>query len=320
MITASRVTYARHPLFCLVIFFAFACCVPKSLLAQTQPTSQTPAPSKIDWQKGPFVAKLGTVAEIKVPQGYEFSDGEGARKYLEMTGNPPEGSEIGIVTPIGQAKEDDWVILFDFDETGYVKDDEKSSIDANKLLENMKKGTEEDNEERKKRGWMPFHLDGWTTQPFYDTSTNNLTWGTLGHNDKNLQTINYATRVLGRHGVVRVDLVTDPETVAATLPRFKSVMSGFSFTNGSRYSDFVSGDKVATYGLTALIAGGATAVAIKTGLFAKLLAMLAAMWKVIAVAFAALVSRLKNIITAIKNKFGKKSDHELSPDVRDDAS
>jgi uncharacterized membrane-anchored protein len=314
----SRASRLLRPLLCLSLIVAFYGVIHKRAYGQSQPASQ-PQP-KIDWQKGPITAKLGSVAEIKVPAGYEFSDGDGARKYLEITGNPPEGTEIGIVTPIGQAKGDDWVILFDFDETGYVKDDEKSSIDADKLLDNMKKGTEEENEERKKRGWMSFHLTGWTTQPFYDQTTNNLTWATVGHDDKNGQTINYATRILGRRGVVRVDLVTDPETVAATLPRFKDVMSGFSFTNGSRYADFVNGDKVASYGLTALIAGGATAVAIKTGLFAKLLAMLAGLWKIIAVAFAALMSRLKNIVAAIKRKFGKNSGNELSPDVRDDAN
>jgi uncharacterized membrane-anchored protein len=266
---------------------------------------QQPAPPKIDWQKGPFTAKLGSIAEIKVPQSYEFSDGEGARKYLEITGNPTSGSEIGIVTPVGNDKDDQWVILFDFDETGYVKDDEKSSIDATKLLDELKKDTEQDNEERKKRGWTPFHVTGWQTLPFYDETTHNLTWGTIGNTDDSKlgETINYSTRILGRAGVMRVDLVTDPETVAATLPNFKSVMSGFSFTNGSRYADFVKGDKVAEYGLTALIAGTATAVAMKTGLFAKLIAMLAAMWKIIAVAFAALMTRIKNIITAIKNRF-----------------
>lgn len=273
---------------------------------QSQPAmQQQPAPPKIDWQKGPFTAKLGSIAEIKVPQSYEFSDGEGARKYLEITGNPTSGSEIGIVTPVGNDKDDQWVILFDFDETGYVKDDEKSSIDATKLLDELKKDTEQDNEERKKRGWTPFHVTGWQTLPFYDETTHNLTWGTIGNTDDSKlgETINYSTRILGRAGVMRVDLVTDPETVAATLPNFKSVMSGFSFTNGSRYADFVKGDKVAEYGLTALIAGTATAVAMKTGLFAKLIAMLAAMWKIIAVAFAALMTRIKNIITAIKNRF-----------------
>jgi uncharacterized membrane-anchored protein len=110
---------------------------------------------------------------------------------------------------------------------------------------------------------------------------------------------------------MRVDLVTDPETVAATLPRFRQVMTGFSFTQGSRYADFVAGDKVAEYGLTALIAGGATAVAMKTGLFAKLLAALAGLWKIIAVGFAALATRIKNIAAAVRAKFRRKPQSDI---------
>ena len=52
------------------------------------------------------------------------------------------------------------------------------------------------------------------------------------------------------------------------------------------YSDFRAGDKVAEYGLATLVAGGATAVAAKTGLLAKL-------WKLIAAGIAALIAFLK---------------------------
>jgi len=287
-----------------------------ALHAQTPAPADKPNPNPIGWKKGPCTANLGGVAELKVPEGYEFADGDGARKYLELTHNPSGGSEVGILTPVSDQKADDWIVLFDFDDTGYVKDDEKSSIDAPKLLESMEKATEADNEERRKRGWEPFHITGWQTMPFYDQSTHNLTWGTLGKGDnpQEGETINYATRILGRRGVIRVDLVLDPSQTAATLPKFKEVMTGFSFTAGSRYADFVKGDKVAEYGLTALIAGGAAAVAIKTGLFAKLIALLAGLWKVIAVAFAALLSRIKQIFASIRRKI---SGEEKAPSVDD---
>jgi len=314
MSETNLVSRTSRILSCTALVVVFTALAP-ALHAQTPPANQ-PAPSGIEWHKGPYTAKLGDVAEIKIPAGYEFADGAGAKRYLELTHNPPEGTEVGIVTPIGEDKADNWVVLFDFDETGYVKDDEKSSIDADKLLDSMKKGTEEDNVERKKRGWEPFHLTGWQTQPFYDQSTHNLTWATIGNTDdpKEGETVNYSTRILGRRGVMRTDLVTDPAQAEATIPKFKDIMTGFSFTSGSRYADFVKGDKVAEYGLTALIAGGAAAVAMKTGLFAKLLAVLAGLWKVIAVGFAALLSRIKQIFAAIRRKI---SGEEKAPSVDD---
>jgi uncharacterized membrane-anchored protein len=304
MSVSGRRAYSR--------IFAFGCILllllataPASL-AQGKDVQSDPAP--IEWHPGPFAANLGSAALLEIPAGYRFADAAGARRFLELTHNPPSEQEVGIVTPILHKGDDGnkfWFVLFDFDETGYIKDDEKSSIDADKLLDSMKKATEQGNATRKERGWSAFHLVGWQTQPFYDATTHNLTWGTLGSDEdtKQGQTVNYATRILGRHGVMRIDLVLSPEQVTDVVPRFGELLSGFKFIPGNRYADFVKGDKVAEYGLTALIAGGATAIALKTGLFAKLLAMLAALWKLIAIGVAAVMTRIKSIIAAIKRKF-----------------
>src|SRR5260370_40849327 len=49
---------------------------------------------KIDWQDGPTVGKLGSLAEIKVPERYRFAGADGTRKFLELTQNPPSGNEL----------------------------------------------------------------------------------------------------------------------------------------------------------------------------------------------------------------------------------
>jgi uncharacterized membrane-anchored protein len=85
---------------------------------------------------------------------------------------------------------------------------------------------------------------------------------------------------------MNADLILGPEEMASVEPQFKKILAGFRFTGGNRYADFVQGDKLAGYGLTALVAGGATAVAIKTGLFAKL-------WKFLLVIGAAIVGAIK---------------------------
>jgi uncharacterized membrane-anchored protein len=307
MLARGRQAYASAFAFGCILLPLASC---PAVLAQGKDVQSDPAP--IDWHPGPFTAKLGSVAEMNIPAGYQFADAAGARRFLELTHNPPSEQEVGIVTPILHKGDDDnkfWFVLFDFDETGYVKDDEKSSIDADKLLESMKKATEQGNATRKEKGWSAFHLVGWQTQPFYDATTHNLTWGTLGRDEdpKQGDTVNYSTRILGRNGVMRIDLVLSPEQVTDVVPHFDNLLSGFKFIPGNRYADFVKGDKVAEYGLTALIAGGATAIALKTGLFAKLLAMLAGLWKLIAIGVAAVLARIKNIITTIKGKFRPKS-------------
>lgn len=80
-------------------------------------------PPVIKWIKGPTTAKLGTIAEIDVPEGCLVADGEGARKFLELTHNPTSGAELGIVVP--QSEKETWFVLFEFSDVGYVKDDDK---------------------------------------------------------------------------------------------------------------------------------------------------------------------------------------------------
>jgi uncharacterized membrane-anchored protein len=265
--------------------------------------------SGIVWNKGPYTAKLGNVAEIQIPQGYAFTDAAGTKRFMELTHNPSSEEEIGLILPIppdkgsGEAAPN-WYLLFSFDEMGYVSDSEKTSLDANKILESLKKNTEDENEYRQKQGWAAYHVTGWQTPPFYDEKTHDLTWATLGSSDdpKEGQSVNYSTRILGRSGAMSVDLVLDPADLATVLPLSQEVMSKFNFTQGSRYADFVKGDKVATYGLTALIAGGAAAAVIKTGLFAKLIAAMAALWKLIVVGLAAVGSAIKKFFAKLKRK------------------
>lgn len=278
-------------LFCLASAITFAVPISPSLRAEDPNNSPPP----IKWEKGPVTAKLGSAAAISVPEGYLFADGDGARKFMELNQNPTSGSEVGLIVP--RSNDENWYVLFEFNGVGYVKDDDRDSLDAARILENIQRDTEASNDERKRRGWKPFHVIGWYTSPYYDSETNNLTWAVNGAEDNNQNpVVNYSVRVLGRRGTMNVDLVLDPADVVAVEPKFKSLMKGFNFTEGNRYADFVQGDKLAGYGLTALIAGGATAAAIKTGLFAKL-------WKFLVVIGAAILGAFKKLWRKIKSAF-----------------
>jgi uncharacterized membrane-anchored protein len=268
--------------------------------------ANTPAASAIHWTQGPVTAKLGDNAEIAVPRDYLFTDGDGARKAMEMTHNPATNREVGLITP--KAENESWFIVFEYDPVGFVQDDEKSSLDSKAILESIQKGTEEENETRKKNGWEAFHITGWYTPPYYDQKTHNVTWAVNGEEDKGANpSVNYSVRILGRKGTMNVDLVLDPKEMGTVQPVFNSIMNGFRYTDGNRYADFVRGDKLAGYGLTALIAGGAGAVAVKTGLLAKfwkvIVALFAAAWKFILVVFAAIGAYFKRIWAKIKSMF-----------------
>jgi len=302
----------------LVCFLALPfCLLTRPALADDQSKDSS---NGIVWNKGPYAAKLGNIAEIQIPKGYAFTNAAGAKRFMELTHNPSSDTEIGLILPIPQDKDSggsstNWFLLFEFNEMGYVSDSEKTTLDADKILANLKKNTEDGNTYRKDKGWAAYHLIGWQTPPFYDEKTHNLTWATLGNSEdlKEGQSVNYSTRILGRHGAMSIDLVLDPRDLSSVLPLSNQVMSTFSFTQGSRYADFVKGDKVATYGLTALIAGGAAAAAMKTGLLAKLIAGIAALWKFILLGLAAAWAAIKKFFANLKKKITGEEDAPTVP-------
>lgn len=243
----------------------------------------------VEWTYGPATCELGHVARLELPAGYQFTGKQGAQAILESMGNPTGGSELGFVIPeITDEGGADWFVVFEYDPIGYVRDTDKDQLDADAILESIRKGNEAANKYRREHGWPELQLVGWKRAPFYDERTHNLTWGTLGTSEDHLS-VNYAVRLLGRGGAMSADLVVDPERLDAVLPDFNVLLSAFSFTPNNDYAAFREGDKVAKYGLTALVAGGAGAVAMKTGLLARF-------WKFIVIGIIALAGSVRRFV------------------------
>ncbi len=220
---------------------------------------------KIAWQKGPGVGKLGAIAEVAIPEGCLFAGAEDTKRIMTAFGNPVSGNELGYVSPA----DNKWFVVFEFKDDGYVKDDEKDSLDHPAMLKSIIAGNEAGNEERKRRGWPTLTITGWEVPPKYDAESHNLEWGIRG-NSEGSQVVNYSVRILGRTGVMQADLVLEPDLLATAMPAFRDLLEGYAFSTGNQYSEFKSGDKIAQYTLTALVTGTGIAVAAKTGLLALL--------------------------------------------------
>ncbi len=251
------------------------------------------AQNDIPWIPGPGAMDLGDQAEIYVDQGYLFADAEATQQIMEMMGNQVSGQELGLVAPESEDKL--WILIFEYSPVGYVSDDDKDDIDADAILESISTGTEEANEYRVQAGFSPLHVVGWAEEPRYDILTNNLLWAVIGQSDDGDRSVNYNIRLLGRQGYMSATLVTDPSTLAADKAEVEQMLSGYQFKQGKQYAEFRDGDKLAGYGLTALIAGGAGAAAVKLGLFK----VLAKAWKLVVVGFLAFVAFLKKIVAGL---------------------
>ena len=161
----------------------------------------------------------------------------------------------------------------------------------------MTANEDEINAARRERKWEEMKITGWATPPHYDEQTHNLKWAiNLSTSRDNFKSvfINEKIQLLGRGGVMKAVLVTDPPTFKADEAEAdKLLAANFGYVAGQKYSEWKTGDKVAAYGLGALVLGGAGVLASKAGLFAKLGALLAAGWKVVVVAAVAMGGAVK---------------------------
>lgn len=239
------------------------------------------------WVKGPATVEVAGNSKLVLPEGYVYLDTANTDKYLELTQNLASGTEV-LVAPADLS----WSAYLSFTDDGYVKDDEK--IDAAQLLEVLQKGSEEGNKERLRRGWPELHVVDWAVPPAYNPANKRLEWATLLQSEGE-RSANFSTKLLGRRGHTSVILASRPEDLPAARTQLESLLGGFDFNQGERYADWVPGDKVAEYGLAALVLGGAAAIATKKGFWAVVAGFVVAKAKLLIGALVALAAGARKL-------------------------
>ncbi len=241
----------------------------------------------LQWVRGPGTGLIGDdLAQIELGPDSLFLDQAETQRLLEMTGNPVSGIERATIA--SASDQESWFVIFEYDEIGYVEDSDADDLDPQGILDSIRAGTAEANEERARRGWSPIEIVGWHEEPHYDPQTNNLTWAIIGESSEG-RTINRMVKLLGRRGVMTATLVSSQAELPVASAKVDAALAGYSFHQGSRYAEFVPGkDRIAEIGLAALIAGGAGAVLVKSGLLARI-------WKVLVALGVAVVGGISRL-------------------------
>lgn len=229
-------------------------------------------------QQGPVEVAVRDQAQLHLPAGYMWIPTAAASQLMTAMGNRVGEGFVGAIFPEGEAP---WFAIVNVVKEGYIKDDDAKDWNADDLLKSLREGTEAANEERAKRGIPGISVSGWAQPPHYDASSHRLVWSALTVEKgaaSGSQGVNYNTYALGRDGYISVNLVTDAKAIDTYKPDALKLLAALQYNDGKRYADFNgSTDKVAAYGLAALVAGVA---AKKLGLFALLLAFAAKFAKV----------------------------------------
>jgi len=246
-----------------------------SVLAQTDTDTQSEhdkafADARQAAQAGPQDIALADQAKLHLPAGKVFIPQPQASRLIRAMGNPGEHSDLqGLIFP--QQSTSNWFATLRYVAAGYVKDGDAKEWDADELLKSYREGTEDANSERLKLGAPALEIVGWAETPRYDAKTQRLVWA-MASRDKgstaadNEQGVNYNTYALGREGYLSLNLVTDLKDLPQHKGEAAQLLGALEDVDGKRYADFNSStDKVAEYGLAALVLGvGAK----KLGLFA----------------------------------------------------
>jgi uncharacterized membrane-anchored protein len=177
-------------------------------------------------------------------------------------------------------------------------------MDYKQILADMKQGIHDSNDERKAQGYGTLELVGWAQPPNYDAASKRIYWAKELEFDGNPEhEVNYDIRVLGRGGYLSLNAVASASDLALVKDGMTRVLPMAQFDAGHRYADYKPGtDKLAAYGLAALVGGG---LAAKAGLFAKLGVLLLAAKKFIVLALLAIGAFIKKMFGGgDKNKGG----------------
>ncbi|MSU34598.1 MAG: DUF2167 domain-containing protein [Pedosphaera sp.] len=283
-----------HRLLQICLFWA----VSLAVFGAEKPAAEKPAKDPLDrfkWLNGPATADLRSRARLRLPAGSRFVEAGDAQKILKLMGNSTHGNELGLV----ESRSNHWWAIFSFDEVGYVKDDEKKDLDADKLLKQMQEGVAEDNTRRKSQEIPTLEILGWHVAPNFNDETKNLEWSLLGQSAGE-KFVNYNVRILGRKGVTEVTLIEDFDKVDAAMPGFRELLKSFQYSQGENYAEFRQGDKIAQYGLGALVLGGTAAAAYKLGFFGLVAGFLKKAFKFVIVGLVAIGAWIKKVLTGRK--------------------
>ena len=268
----------------------------------------------LHYQKGTIVLE-GGLAKVALPENYRYLNPGDAEKLLtKLWGNPRGAGTIGMIVPANfdPLNGDSWAVILSFADDGYVKDDDAAKINYTDLLKKMKEDVSDANKERIKQGYGAIELVGWAANPRYDAANHKLYWAKeLKFGSEAEHTLNYNIRMLGRRGVLVLNAVAPISQLKQVEAATPALLAMVDFQEGHRYADFKDDtDKVATYGIAALVAGG---VAAKAGFFKLLWVGILAFKKIILLAVIALAGSAKKGLDWIRGRKASEEAAKASP-------
>ena len=228
----------------------------QQLLAKYKAISQSLHPQRGD------IKVPAAAATLHLGTGYYFlPPDEAKRVVVEAWGNPPTEADnvLGLVFQDGTSFADDtWAAVVTFDGAGFVSDKQASPKEYEDLIKTVQDQEGDVNAKRKEGGFPPIHLVGWAQPPSYDESNHTVIWARdIAFGDEPEHTLNYDLRVLGRRGVLSLNMVSKLSRLSETRAAAEQLRRTATFDPGATFEEFKPGvDKATGYGIAGLVGAG----------------------------------------------------------------
>ena len=243
-------------------------------------------------------------ATLHLGAGYYFLPPDEARRVLvEAWSNPPEATSnvLGMIFRNGTTFFDDtWAAVVTFDGAGFVSDKQASAKDYDDLIKSVQSQEGELNHKRKQSGFPPMHLVGWAQPPSYETSTHTVIWARdIQFGDQTDHVLNYDLRVLGRRGVLSLNMISKLSRLAQVRGAAEALRKTAMFDPGATFEEFKPGvDKATGYGIAGLVGAGlGLAAAKQLGLLALAAVFLKKGFVIILAVLAGGFARFKKLVS-----------------------
>jgi uncharacterized membrane-anchored protein len=160
------------------------------------------------------------------------------------------------------------------------------------LLQSVVEATDKGNKERRAENLPEMFVEKWVQQPTFDHASHTAYWSIEARDSRGAEVVNSIAVRLGRSGfekLVFISAINDYHQLGGTLDH---MLKSFSFPEGQTYEDHVSTDKMAGYGIAALVGALVGAKAVKVAavggialffkpILAVLLAILSKAWVIL---------------------------------------
>ncbi|WP_052761740.1 DUF2167 domain-containing protein [Aurantiacibacter luteus] len=234
-------------------------------------------------------------ARLDLGGDYRFYGPADTRLILvDIWENPPAEADgvLGLVMPAASdPRERSWGAIVTWEPLGWVSAEDARSADYDALMRQMQTETLAANDIRRDEGFPEVTLEGWAQRPRYDSVHRAVTWGRqLSYADGGPDGLHYDLRLLGRRGVLSLDMVGEMDQLPEIRAAAADLAERARFDPGARHVDYDEArDEAAGFGIAGLVGAGTGLVVAKN---VGLLALLAKLAQPIGVALLVLAAAL----------------------------